>query len=65
MRTNFLLIDSDSDAAGAAQIVTVYGKSNVCLCITIDKGVDRLWVQDDDLEKFAVNILKALKSKKL
>jgi hypothetical protein len=65
MKTEFNLIDDDCSVGGRARIVNEHGVSNTCLTIKIDEGVRELWVQDKDLEKLAINILKALKSKHL
>ena len=65
MKTEFYLIDDDSSVGGKARIVNEHGVLNTCLIIKIDEGIRELWVQDKDLERLAVNILKAIKSKKL
>jgi hypothetical protein len=65
MKTEFQLDIPDNQTKGA--IAKIIGERPSCkpyLMIIIEKK-NSLFVKDRDLERFAVNILKALKSKKL
>lgn len=70
MKTEFELLIKTNDAkvdSGAKAIITNgYGKRNTIVHFDFGYGEsNRYFIKHDDVERFAVNILKALKSKKL
>lgn len=71
MKVEFdLELPSDLDSSGTISIIGKEPDHRPYVAIRIYKGFHQLpschaLIQDRDLERFAVNILKALKSKKL
>lgn len=64
MKTHFDLDNGgDKKRKGQIKIIGVYPKYKPYVSVEIN-GVD-MWIKDKDLERFAVNILKAIRSKKL
>lgn len=64
MKTHFDL-DNGGDKTRNGQIKIIGAHPKYKPYVSIDVNGVNMWVKDKDLERFAVNILKALKSKKL
>lgn len=64
MKTEFVL--ECHDGLSKSVVIKIIGErpSKPCVMIVAD-GSKSAFVKDKDLERFAINILKALKSKKL
>lgn len=65
MKTDFQLEDKDNKMAGEILIIGESPNDSPYVYIELLSGRRVAWIKDKDLERFAVNILKALKSKKL
>lgn len=67
MKTKFEL-DKNTADPGVTGVINIIGRrpdDAPYVSITFRKHAELLWIKDKDLERFAVNILKALKSKRL
>ena len=65
MKTEFEL-DTTNRRSSTIRIITAYGTSNVSIKVSeMGLGGFSGYLEGKDLERFAVNILKALKSNKL
>lgn len=66
MKTEFFLDSDDAEHTGSnIKIIGHAPKHRPYVSVNISNQRHSLFIEDKDLERFAVNILKALKSKRL
>ena len=64
MKTEFILESGDAEHTGSTiKIVGKAPKHNPYVSINIKNQKHSLFIEDKDLERFALNILKSIKSK--